>query len=343
MKLKKLQSKLPALIKGGEPFMLTGAPGVGKTDVIKLSAMEAGAQLVIMHPVVCDPTDFKGFPCLVQQPDGSSSAKFVAYGELKKLLDATERTLVFFDDLGQASKAVQAAAMQLVLGGELNGQRISDHVTFGMATNRRSDKAGVVGIIQPLLSRITCIYDLEVSVPDWIEWAFANSMPAELIAFIQYRPKLLHKFDPNAVDSNGNDLINQPCPRTVAAVGRLHNLGLLDHEDVKGAAGEAFATEYLSFLAMIAKLGDLPKRIAAGDPGVDCPEDASVLFALSGCLSKIAATNGCFPTIAGWVKDRMPGEFAARFLKDVETQNPSVTEQDGYVELSLVVHGFLSK
>ena len=343
MKMKKLLTKLPALIRAGEPFLITGAPGIGKTDGITEAGEAADAKVILMHPITSDPTDFKGFPCLIKV-DGETEARFVTYGDLAKLLTATERTLFFIDDLGQASKAVQAAAMQLVLGRELNGNRISDHVTFGMASNRRSDKAGVVGIIQPLLSRITCIYELDVDVPAWLEWAYANNMPAELIAFVQYRPELLHKFDPNLVDSSGNDLVNQPCPRTVAAVGRLHTLfgNDLDFADGKGAAGEAFATEYLSFLAMIDKLGDLPKRIAAGEDA-QCPEDASVLFALSACLSKMAAGNGCFPIIAKWVSDQMPGEFAARFLKDVETQAPDVTERDGYVELSIKVNGFLSK
>lgn len=54
-------------------------------------------------------------------------------------MTATKLTACFIDDLGQATPAVQAAAMQLILALTLNGHRVSDQVVFVAATNRRTD------------------------------------------------------------------------------------------------------------------------------------------------------------------------------------------------------------
>ena len=98
--------------------------------------------LIITHPVVEDPTDYKGMPAVVQG-DGGPTASFLPFGELNRMLSATVPTVVMMDDLGQAPPAVQAAVMQLILARQINGRRISDHVSFIAATNRREDRAEV--------------------------------------------------------------------------------------------------------------------------------------------------------------------------------------------------------
>ena len=57
-------------------------------------------------------------------------AYFLPYGELHEILHAQEETIFFLDDLGQATPAVQAACMQLILARRINGHIVSDKVTF---------------------------------------------------------------------------------------------------------------------------------------------------------------------------------------------------------------------
>ena len=331
MKPSELSSILPTLIKGREPVLLTGPVGIGKTDTIKNAAKEAGAKLIICHPVCSDPTDFKGLPAIVE-----GEAVWLPYGDLKRMVEnETEPLVVFFDDLGQSTQTVQSAIMQLVLGREINSQKVSDSVVFMAATNRRTDKAGVKGIITPLLSRFSTIIPLEVSVSDWTDWAISNGVPAELIAFIKFRPELLHSFDPNHVDSTGDSLVNQPCPRTITAAGRLLNLGLDGYEVIKGATGEAFATEFLSFLARIEQLGDLPARISKGE-SPEAPEDSSALYALTSCLSKLSGKEDKYRNIITWVTNYLPEEFAAFYLTTIEAMYGSqVTETGEFTDLCI--------
>jgi hypothetical protein len=334
MNTKTLLPVLSNLIKNQLQFLLVGAPAIGKTETVKQACKDAGNELIIMHPVVSDPTDFKGIGAIV-----NDVAEFLPTGELRKLMNADEPTLCFIDDLGQASPAVQASLMQLILAREINGKKISDQVTFAGATNRRRDKAGVKGVLQPLLSRFRTILEVEVDLDGWVSWALRNDMPAELIAFIRFRSDLLHKFDPDAVSSTGESLINQPSPRTWESVGLLTKAGITDYEVIAGAVGEAGATEYCGFLAMIKKLGNLPSQILAGEMP-DCPADPSTLFALSACLAKYSASQ--FAIVARWIGEKMPLEFAGRFLVDAEAKNPDISAQKEFADLSLKVNGFIS-
>jgi hypothetical protein len=84
--------------------MIVGSPGVGKSDIVEEAAQSAGAKTIIFHPVISDPTDFKGFPFAK-----NGEADFLPYGDLKQLIEAKEPTVAFLDDIGQAPPSVQAS------------------------------------------------------------------------------------------------------------------------------------------------------------------------------------------------------------------------------------------
>jgi MoxR-like ATPase len=171
---KQLREILILAIKNRLPILIKGRPGVGKTDIVKQAAEACNARLIISHPVVSDPTDYKGLP--FADPDGKT-ARFLPFGDLAELRTAQEETVFFLDDLGQAPAAVQAACMQLILARRINGHQISDHVTFLAATNRREDKAGVMGILEPVKSRFSAIVELVPDALEWSEWALKENLP----------------------------------------------------------------------------------------------------------------------------------------------------------------------
>lgn len=338
-----------------EPFIVEGPPAIAKTDSIKQAMSAVGIKpenQVIFHPAVMDPTDVKGLGCLI---DGG--AEFVPFGKFKKLVDATEPTCAFFDDMGHGTQTVQASLMQLFLERSCGATALPPCVSLCGATNRKVDNAGVKSLIQPLISRLT-ILSMEVTdsfVEDWVRWAFQNDMPAEIISFIRFRPKLLWDWNPQHKDSTGNTLVNQPLPRTVATVGRLWARGdkgnesakvLRRHDVIAGAAGENFATEFLGFIALMEQLGDLPLRITKGQAnGVDCPSDPSVLYALTGSLARWAGNDpSTLPNIAKWCRGYLPPEFQLRLLQDGETQHgEKFTNTTDFIDWSLEANKFFQK
>lgn len=269
MRPKELKKFLLTAISNNLPILIKGAPGVGKSDIVAQVANELGYHLLISHPVVSDPTDYKGQPWVV---DGK--ATHLPYGDLQQLIDATEPTIFFLDDLGQAPACVQAAAMQLLLARRINGHKISDKVVFIAATNRREDKAGVTGILEPVKSRFASIVELTVSVEDWIEWAMQNDMPIELIGFAYYRASdVFSKSKPTV------DIVNHCCPRTLAFAGKLIKAGITSVEALAGAVGDGTAAELVGFLKTYKELPSL-NDIKKDPDNVPVPIDIAAKYAV---------------------------------------------------------------
>ncbi|MEK6295273.1 MAG: ATP-binding protein, partial [Paraburkholderia tropica] len=108
-----LKSLLLAYVPQRLPVIVSGRPGVGKSDIVEQVANELDHDLLISHPVVEDPTDSKGLPFAAA--DGQS-ARFLPFGDLERALQVRKRPLIWFlDDLGQAAPSVQAAKMHLQL------------------------------------------------------------------------------------------------------------------------------------------------------------------------------------------------------------------------------------
>jgi len=316
MKASQLQSTIAYAIKHKLPILVKGAPGTGKSDIIAQACTAAGAELIISHPVVSDPTDYKGLPFPVKDKE---EATFLPFGDLLRLIKANKPTVFFLDDLGQAPMSVQASCMQLILARRINGHRVSEHVVFLAATNRRQDKAGVMGILEPVKSRFAAIVELEVNVDDWVDWAYKEDMPAELIAFIRYRPNLLHDFKPTA------DIVNTPCPRTVAYVGNMMKAGIpagLEYELTGGAAGEGFAAEFIGFLNIYKELPDIPTLIQNPEQA-PVPTEPSLLFAICGALVHKAERKN-FANILRYA-NRIPAEFQVLLVKDAIKRNKALS------------------
>lgn len=305
---KQLYQLLQTTIPAGLPILVTGAPGIGKTDIIKKAARAADAELIISHPVVSDPTDFKGLPGIVPPTTEQSepTAEFLPFGDLRTLMSAKTPTVFFLDDLGQAPAATQAAVMQLILARQINGHRISNSVIFLAATNRRQDRAGVTGILEPVKSRFATIVELVVDPDAWCQWAIQQpDFPVELLQFIRFRPAMLHDFQPSA------DLVNTPSPRTVHNVARLLTAGLpkdLEYPVIAGAAGAAFASEFLSFLKIFRTLPN-PDAVLLDPKNHEMPTDPATLYALTGALARKATPNN-FDSLTT-IADRLTNELSA--------------------------------
>ncbi|MFY9327091.1 MAG: AAA family ATPase, partial [Georgfuchsia sp.] len=315
-------------IQGGLPTLIVGAPGVGKSDLVAQAAKAANADLIISHPAVSDPTDAKGLPW--PGKDGEH-ATFLPFGELAQALKATSRTVWFLDDLGQATAAVQASFMQLILARRVNGHLLPDAVTFVAATNRRGDKAGVNGILEPVKSRFKSIVELAPALEDWCHWAINAGVPAELIAFLRFRPELLHSFIPSA------DMENTPSPRTWHAVSDLMTKTKLAQHTallfpaVAGAVGEGAAIEFVSFLKTFRNLVS-PDAILMAPDSAAIPEEPSALYAVSGALAH-RATEANFDRVIKYLSRLKAAgfeEFAAYCFQDALTKTPAIANSPAF-------------
>lgn len=325
-----LSQYLQFALQHNENTLITGAPGIGKTDIVKDACKAIGYDLLVSHPVVADPTDYKGLPYAV-----NGEADFLPIGDLKRLITADKPLVCFADDFGQAAPAVQAAWMQLLLARHIGEHKVSDHVRFVAATNRKGDNAAVSGILSPVKSRFSSILELEVNIDDWINWAFNNNMPVELIAFMRFRPNLLAESKPS------KDMVNTVSPRTLAAVGRLQNLNCpynLRYAAFAGAAGEGFATEYMSFIKMQDQMPDIDMiiKIPSSAP---IPEDQGVKYALAYALSARINKDNVDNIIT--YLNRLPKELSVVCLKDASARNSEINQSAKFREWAVASHNML--
>lgn len=319
MNSEKLTKTLVTAIKTNRRLLIKGKPGIGKSDIVGQATDACAADMVLMHPAISDPTDYKGMPAICQ---GGAEAHFLPFGDLSRLVKATKTTVAFLDDIGQAAPAVQAALMQLVLARSVNGTRISDHVVFVGATNDTTHMSGVSGMIEPLKSRWDSIVELEASIDDWSNWALDNALPPELVAFLRFRPALLSDFKPT------KELRNSPSPRGWASVGRWMASGLRDLEVFTGAVGEGAAVEFVSFLDMYANLPSLDAILL--DPlNADVPAKPAALFAVASGLARKATTANLERVTA--YTARLPKEFDVMAIRDSVRIHKGITACPAFV------------
>jgi hypothetical protein len=325
MKITELYNVLPVAIKNNMNILLKGAPGVGKSDVISdIVINKMGFELMIQHPVVSNPIDFKGLP-VSGIVNNELTADFIPYGDLQRMMNTKEDLVVLFDDLGQAPQSVQASVMQIILAREINGKKISNKVRFIAATNDKTDNAGVSGLITPLLSRFAGIFKIEVDAEAWINWAIDNNMPHELIAYIKAKPSMLSTFD-----SKNKNIENFACPRTIANLGRWINNGVINHEVWSGAVGECFATEFMAFYKICTSIAKLPTEIVNNPSGADIPSKPDVLYFVLTALASKSKDEKTFNSIVTYLK-RLPKEYEAFAVKLIVTKNPKMKETSCYI------------
>ena len=351
---------LKVMIRANEPVLATGAPGIGKTDIMHEACDEVGADLIVIHPAISDPTKVEGMPW----PDAKTkTANFLPFGDFKRCLEATKPTVLFMDDLGQASPAMQAACMQIIHAAS-NSRRIGDHVlpkcvTPMAATNLRTHRAGVQGMLEPVKSRFTTIVEVHTNVDDSAAWFIDHGYPPWLPTFLHFRPELLHGWNVFCEKCNkyvvvgvagqcptckaklqsgpSNDMVNSPNPRTWANAGRISRLGLpaiVELAAMQGAVGEGAAAEALGFIRIERELPSLDSILLDPDSAA-IPTRPEARYAVAvGVAQKANAGN--FARVAQYaerLRKANASEFAALMIRDSYRRNKDICDTPAFIKM----------
>lgn len=272
MKIQELLVVLPEIVKAREPVLVTGSPGVGKTEICLEVAKGLGMDTVVSHPVVLAPDEVKGFMIVV---DGKPI--HVCYPNIEKLFTATGRVLWLIDDIGQAMQSVQAAFMQLILARAIDGKRLGEGVSVVACTNRRKDGAGVSGIITALLGRFS-IFDLEPDLASFENHVIPLGFPAAWIAYLRLKPDQLNQ------PYKMGEMANVPNPRNWVKAFEVMPKGGFNLLIARSRLGEAVAEELGAFVAMAEKMPKLPDTIIKNPKWMD--KDASLMMVVCTALSR---------------------------------------------------------
>lgn len=259
------------------PVLLIGPPGVGKSARIEQWAKDNGMDIIIEHPVTAQSVDYRGLPAIV---DGE--AHWLPLGGLKRICaPECPPTVVLLDDVGQASVAVQAALMQLVLARQLGDMKISPNVIFMLASNRASDRSGVRPMLSALINRVMLV-EVKTDGLEWAKWAITQpDIDPTVPAYARFRPDCF-------VNAVPDEPMTPYCtPRSMHFMGRLVKNGIRNIEALGGWVGKATAAEYRAYAENVDKLPNIESILA--DPKiVKGTKDQGMLHAIAALASRHA-------------------------------------------------------
>ena len=258
------------------PLMLWGAPGVGKSTVIRELCAQEGIGFIDIRLSQREPVDLRGLPV----PQGDQ-VRWLLSSEWPR--DPDSRGILLFDELTAADRMLQVAAYEMILDRRLGDlYQVPPGWLICAAGNRREDRA----VSQPLSSALAnrfCHLELKEDLPAWIVWAQQRDLHPMVIAFLKYRP---HCF----LDMSGSIERGWPSPRSWERV--AHVLASGDELDaaslellVHGLVGTAAATEFLAFMHLRQELPDLDAMLL-GEMAFDLPERMDLRHALATGLAQ---------------------------------------------------------
>lgn len=296
-------SALHTLLSAHQPVFLWGAPGVGKSQIVAKAAEERGLALRDIRAVLLDPVDLRGLPRIENGRAEWCPPAFLPGP------DDPGRGIIFLDELNAAPPLVQAACYQLVLDRRIGEYQLPDGWCIVAAGNREKDKAVTHRMPSALANRMVHL-EFEASLADWLAWAQESGIRPEVIAFLRFRPKLLHDFDPL---SSGKAFAS---PRSWAFLSGILDAGPdpdVEYDLFRGTVGDGAAAEFMGFLRVWRELPSV-EGILADPSSAPVPDDPAALYAVCEALAEHAATETA-PALAAYA-GRLPAEFGVLLMRD---------------------------
>ena len=166
-----------------QSFLLLSPPGVGKSEMVYQAAAEAGLPCRSLLGTQIAPEDVSGIPRIVGERSVFCPPRVL-------LPETPEPFCLFLDELPACAPDVQKAFYSLLLERRLGEHALPPGTWVVSAGNRVQDRALVRSLSSALINRVS-ILNIRVDVQDWLDWATANGVRADVVNFISYMPDAL--------------------------------------------------------------------------------------------------------------------------------------------------------
>jgi hypothetical protein len=259
-------------IKIQRPVFMWGAPGIGKSDIVKQIGDEQDREVIDVRLSLWEPTDIKGIPYY------NSTQNTMTWAPPAELPTDPESTaILFLDELNSAAPATQAAAYQLILNRRVGTYVLPKGVSIVAAGNRETDKGVTYRMPAPLANRFLHL-ELRTDFDDWLQWATANKLHEQVVGYLGFAKQDLYDFDPKSSSRSF------ATPRSWSFVSELLNDDDLDEgtltDLVAGAVGEGLAVKFTAH-RKVAKQMPNPTDILLGKVDKINIKEISAMYSLS--------------------------------------------------------------
>jgi MoxR-like ATPase len=277
--------------------MIWGAPGIGKSSIVAQTAEQHHMEMIDLRLSQLAPTDLRGLP--VADTEHGLSRWFPP-----EFLPREGRGILFLDELNLAPPAMQGMAQQLILDRKVGSYRVPDEWFVWAAGNRKEDRAAVFDMPAPLANRFIHL-SVEADFESFKAYALAHDIHEHILAFLSFRPTLLHKLDPQQSA--------WPSPRSWMMANRLYKVGLA----IEHVIGAATAAEFAAFLKMYQQLPNVEAILQGNGASVDFPKEPSLRYALTIALTMRAQSLQESYEAFRWIADNASHEWIQLFVTDL--------------------------
>jgi hypothetical protein len=282
-----------------ESLLLLSSPGVGKSDIVRQAAAEAGLECRALLGTQIAPEDVSGVPRLIRER--------AVFCPPRVVLPEDERPFcLFLDELPASPPDVQKAFYSLLLERRLGEFRLPRGSWVVAAGNRAEDQALTRTLSTALLNRVFVV-PIRAEVPGWLRWAEQAGVRPEIRAFIHYVPQALCRPAPR-------EPVPFSTPRAWALLSRDLDLavqaGHLSDTERRAIAFGRLSPEDAGLFCALAEdgLANLrPLHEYLRDPDL-LPEEATAMWFVVSRLRKAVERNELRPPGAG---DEFPGQVNA--------------------------------
>jgi hypothetical protein len=196
------------------PLLIWGAPGIGKTSIVRSFALkEKGIPVIEVILSLMEPTDVAGLPGAEPDKKYSDVKRSVNYLPMIWPLDNgpdDKGGVIFLDEVNRAHPSVQAAMLKVVLDREIasaNYKVPSKWVIIAAANRPEDEPAGLIKPMSFALANRFAQVNFMLDPNTWVKWARSENISDDVVTFVEllqdYFYKLPHQLSPTGMTTQG--------------------------------------------------------------------------------------------------------------------------------------------
>jgi len=283
--------------------MIWGAPGIGKSSIVQQIARKSKIGFIDVRLSQLAPTDLRGLPVAIPPSEKNNNLGTSTWYP-PEFLPHKGEGILFLDELNMAPPAMQGVAQQLILDRRVGAYQVPDGWFIWAAGNRKEDRASVFDMPSPLANRFLHL-EVEADFDSFKAYALGANFNEQIIAFLSYRPILLHKLNPQHH--------TWPSPRSWEMASKLHTAKMT----ISPAVGRETAAEFDAFVQLYQNIPNLEDILIGKGNNISFPTEPSARYATTIGLTVRANETEEALNAFNWLSTKATAEWLNLFAIDL--------------------------